>query len=263
MTMLLQITDMHILRDYDAAFLGVATEHYFHSVLELALSQHPSSDLILLSGDLSQDPCSAGYKRILQRITATQIPCVCLPGNHDDYELMQQVFNTSLVSCRKQLLLSNWQLISLNSQIPGSPKGQLSPQELQFLEACLVARPHHHALIAVHHHCVATQSAWLDTMIIENQQDLWSLIARYPQVKVITTGHIHQEVDCIVNNVRVLGTPSTCFQFKPKSDEFSLDDSCSPGYRVITLKDDGTIDTRVTRIPEVLQGLQMDSQGYG
>lgn len=262
MTTLLQITDMHILRGLGDKFLGISTEYYFHAVLDMALAQHQPIDLILLTGDLCQDPCFASYQRILKRITATKIPCVCLPGNHDDFELMQQVFNSDLMSCRKQRLLANWQLISLNSQIPGSPKGMLADQELQFLEACLSARPTHHALIAVHHHCIPSESEWLDTMLLNNADTLWSVVGQYPQVKAITTGHIHQIVDAEVRGVRVLGTPSTCFQFKPLSKDFCLD-SCSPGYRLITLDEQGTLSTEVFRIAESLEGLQIDNtDGY-
>ena len=138
-------------------------------------------------------------------------------------ELMQQIFNTGLVSCRKQIFLENWQLICLNSQIPGAPGGRLSKQELLFLEDCLIGNPNHHALIAVHHHCLETKSAWMDTMMIENSQELWAIIKQYPQTKAITTGHIHQVMDITIGAVRVLGTPSTCFQFTPESKTFSLD----------------------------------------
>jgi hypothetical protein len=125
--------------------------------------------------------------------------------------------------------MENWQLICLNSQIPDSPGGRLSKQELVFLEECLAGNPNHLALIAVHHHCLETNSAWMDTMIIENSEELWAIIQHYPHTKAVTTGHIHQVMDVIIGSVRVLGTPSTCFQFKPESKTFSLDDT-APGY---------------------------------
>jgi len=258
---LLQITDLHILPGFDEALLGINTEHYFHAVLELAFAEHHHFDLILVTGDLAQDPCTASYQRILNSLEATNTPCICLPGNHDDYELMQQIFNTSRVSCRKQILLENWQLICLNSQIPGAPEGRLSKQELLFLEDCLVSNPNHHALIAVHHHCLETKSPWMDTMMIENSEELLATVNKYPQTKAITTGHIHQAMDITIGSLRILGTPSTCFQFKPESTALSLDTS-SPGYRLIKLYADGRIESGITRISEPLIGLETDTQGY-
>jgi Icc protein len=260
-TSILQITDLHILPGPDETLLGIDTEHYFHAILEHAFANNQHFDIILVTGDLAQDPCPASYLRILNSLEAYNTPCICLPGNHDDYELMQQIFNASRVSCRKQVMMENWQLICLNSQIPGDPGGWLSKQELLFLEDCLLSNPNHHALIAVHHHCLETKSPWMDTMMIENSRELWTIINKHPQAKAITTGHIHQVMDISTASVRVLGTPSTCFQFKPESKTFSVEDT-APGYRLIKLYADGRLESDIIRLPGQLSGLQIDTQGY-
>ena len=258
---ILQLTDLHILPNPGDKLLGIDTEYYFHAVLEHAFAALPHFDLLLLTGDLAQHPCLSSYLRILKRLAAFNIPCICLPGNHDDYALMQQVLNTARVNCNKQVLLDNWQLISLNSQIPGAPEGRLSHEELLFLEKCLTAYPNHHALIAVHHHCRPTNSAWMDTLMIENNAELFSLIGKHPNVKAITCGHIHQTMDMTTDSVRIMGTPSTCFQFKPGSTVFSVDDS-APGYRIIQLYPGGRIESEIQRLPGQLTGLQTDRHGY-
>ena len=276
---ILQLSDLHILAAPEDKMLGINTEHYFHACLELAVRPgsrqavagnlprssfekgEAGGDLILLTGDLAQDPCYASYRRILTSLEAYQIPCICLPGNHDDYELMQQVFNTDRINCRKQVLLDNWQLISLNSQIPGEPGGRLSDEELAFLENCLTVNPDRHALIAVHHHCLETKSPWMDTMIIENSRELLAIAGKYSQVKAITTGHIHQVMDIKTASFRVLGAPSTCFQFTPETSEFSVNDT-APGYRLIELYADGRIESEVIRLSEPLTELQANAHGY-
>jgi Icc protein len=258
---ILQLSDLHILATPEDKLLGINTEHYFHACIEQAFAAKPHFDLILLTGDLAQDPCLASYRRILNTVEAYKTPCICLPGNHDDYELMQQVFNTDRVNCRKQVFLGNWQVISLNSQIPGKPGGRLSNEELVFLENCLCEKPNYHALIAVHHHCLETKSPWMDSMIIENSQELLATVDKYPQVKVITNGHIHQVMDEKTSTLRVLGAPSTCFQFTPGSTEFRVNNA-APGYRLIDLYADGRVESEVIRLPESLDGLQTDNQGY-
>jgi 3',5'-cyclic-AMP phosphodiesterase len=174
---------------------------------------------------------------------------------------MQQVFNTDSINCRKQILFNNWQLISLNSQIIGATGGYLSHEELVFLDECLAKYPKHYALLALHHHCLETQSIWMDTMIVANRQQLFATISSYPQVKAIVHGHIHQTLEAKVGTVQLWGTPSTCFQFKPKAKEFDLDDT-SPGYRIIRLYDDGQIESEVIRLAEPLAGLQIHTHGY-
>ena len=258
---ILQITDLHIQPNLEDHFLGIITEDYFHRVIDLAFSKEQPIDLILLTGDLAQDPCPASYQRILNRLNAMNTPGIFLPGNHDDFTLMQQVFNTPKMTCQKQSVFENWQLICLNSQIEGAPGGRLLKEELQFLEDCLTNKPYHHALIAVHHHCIATKSTWLDTMQIENSTELLKILKSYPMVKAITTGHIHQEKDDTYQSIRVFGSPSTCFQFTPNSHHFSLDNTM-PGYRLIKLYEKGQIESEVTRLPGILTELQIESRGY-
>ncbi|MCX7097628.1 MAG: 3',5'-cyclic-AMP phosphodiesterase [Methylococcales bacterium] len=258
---LLQLTDLHIMPGLDDTFLGINTEVYFQAVLAQAFAEHGQFDLIIVTGDLTQEPCAASYQRIQQILNAFPTPSICLPGNHDDFGLMQQVLNAGQVSCRRQMVFEHWQLVCLNSQIPGAPGGRLAEQELMFLEECLRDLPDHKALVAVHHHCVPTQSAWLDTMLIENSPELLAMCAKYPQIKVITNGHIHQVMDVMQGDTRILGTPSTCFQFTPESASFSLDTS-SPGYRWLNLYADGRVDTGVSRLPGSLSGLEMATRSY-
>ncbi|NOT11681.1 MAG: 3',5'-cyclic-AMP phosphodiesterase [Methylococcaceae bacterium] len=258
---LLQITDMHILPRPEDTLLGINTNYYFNAVLAAAFAERPHYDLILLTGDLAQEPCPASYQQILNSLLPYQTHCVCLPGNHDDYSLMQQVLNTDQISCNKQVFIGNWQLICLNSQIPGSPGGRLANEELIFLEQCLTDNPDVPTLIAFHHHCLETNSTWMDTMTITNSQAFFSIIKNYSQIKAITTGHIHQVMDTTINTIRVFGTPSTCFQFKPKSRDFGLD-TIGPGYRTLDLYNDGRIESTVIRLQEPLKGLQLNSQGY-
>lgn len=266
---ILQLSDLHILAASENTMLGINTEHYFHACLEQAVrpgsrqadSEKQQFDLIMLTGDLAQDPSPASYRRILTALEACQTPCICLPGNHDDYDLMQQVFNTDSINCRKQVLIDNWQLISLNSQIPGEPGGRLSNEELDFLESCLNGNPDRFALIAVHHHCWESKSSWMDTMIIENSRELLAIADKYPLVKAIINGHIHQVMDIKTGSYRILGTPSTCFQFTPESTEFSVTDQ-APGYRLIDLYADGRVESEVVRLPEPLAELQPNAHGY-
>lgn len=258
---ILQLSDLHILAASEDTMLGINTEHYFHACLEQAFAANQHFDLVLLTGDLAQEPCQASYRRILTSLEAYKTPCICLPGNHDDYELMQQVFNADSINCSKQVLLDNWQVISLNSQIPGDPGGRLSNEELEFLESCLSGNPGRHALIAVHHHCLESKSSWMDTMIIENSRELLAIVDKYPQVKAIITGHVHQVMDIKTASLRVLGVPSTCFQFTPGSTEFSVNDT-APGYRLIELYADGRVESEVVRLPEPLAELQSNTHGY-
>jgi len=254
---ILQITDLHIMASAGDKLMGIDTEYYFKRVLNQAFNTYQSFDLVLLTGDLAQEPCQASYSRLNGYLQQLGVPCICLPGNHDDFLIMEQVLNQGSVSCQKQALLGNWQIICLNSQIPDSADGILAPQELEFLENCLITHPEHFALIALHHHCLPTMSFWMDNMMIKNSSRFLHVAGLYPQVKIITCGHIHQILDEQYGNIKVFGSPSTCFQFTPLSTNFSLD-TTAPGYRIISLNPDGSSTSKVIRLPIELTEIELN-----
>lgn len=258
---LLHISDTHIMVTPEDTLLGVKTAYYFGRVLECAAASSRQFDLCLVTGDLAQDPYRESYQYLLSALQNYYVPSVCLPGNHDDFGIMQEILSTEKVNCRKRTVLGNWQIINLNSQILDSSDGYLEPEELTYLENSLTENPELFTLIAVHHNFVPCGSGWIDVMMIKNAEEFKALINRFPQVKVVINGHIHQAMDIEIDEVKILSTPSTCFQFKPQTESFSLDD-LSPGYRWIDLYPDGSIETEVMRITEKLLDLDTSTQGY-
>lgn len=257
----LQLSDTHLLRESHQEMLGINTEKYFLKVMEHAFAQNRHYDLMLITGDLTQNPCEGSYERLLGYLKPLALPVICLPGNHDNLALMQSILNTDNISCEQQHFYASWQIICLNSQIPKDPGGRLEQSELTLLEKCLKENPEYPTLIAVHHHCTPTHSEWMDTMMISNSHDFIDLLLRYPQAKVVITGHIHQCLSAQVQHLQILGTPSTCFQFTPKSFNFGMDRT-APGYRELLLYPDGHFETRIHRLEEELDELNLEVPGY-
>ncbi|NDD74258.1 MAG: phosphodiesterase, partial [Gammaproteobacteria bacterium] len=102
-----------------------------------------------------------------------------------------------------------------------------------------------HALVVLHHHPVPMQSAWLDTIGLDNAAEFFAVLERRrARVRGVLWGHVHQEFDAERKGIRLLGTPSTCVQFAPQCDEFALD-TRPPAFRTLTLHENGRIDSRV------------------
>ncbi len=257
----LQLTDTHFLAEAHQDMLGIDTEKYFLNVLEQAFANDQHYDVIILTGDLAQTPCIESYQRLRNHLLSLPLPVLCLPGNHDDFNLMQALLNTRNLSCAKQRVFKHWQIICLNSQIPQEQGGYLADSELALLKQALEEYPDHHALIAVHHHCLPTHSTWMDTMIIRNSAALLALLHEFPQAKVVISGHIHQTLTQQQDHLQFFGTPSTCFQFTPNSPLFSVDKT-APGYRTLFLYPNGTVTTTVSRLPLELHELKLDGKGY-
>lgn len=246
---LLQITDTHLFASEDDSLLSINTEHSFQAVVEAVMEDGYDFDAIISSGDICQDHSEGAYRKFAKGIACLKQPCFWLPGNHDEQSAMNSVLPSKQIAQENHVLLGeNWQMILLDSQVVGVPHGRLSESQLELLENKLKQFPDRHSLVLLHHHSIPAGSAWLDQHILKNSDEFWQVIDKYSTVKAVVCGHIHQELDKLVNQVRVLATPSTCVQFKPLCDDFELDD-LAPGWREIELHDDGSITTNVKRLP--------------
>jgi Icc protein len=244
---LLQLTDTHLFEDETLTSKGVATVQSFQAVLT-HLRTLPRPDLLLLTGDLSQDETAASYHRLYRAIAPLGIPTYWLPGNHDQPQIMQQILNQPPFSAENRIEAGEWVILLLNSVVPGEVHGELSSESLAWLKENLQTTGNRPVLIALHHPPLLTGSTWMDGINLHNSEIFQHLISQFPNVKLVLFGHIHQELDQEIDGVRYLATPSTCVQFQPNSDEFAIDGDRTPGFRQITLFPDGTFTTRVIRI---------------
>ncbi|MGR8931851.1 MAG: 3',5'-cyclic-AMP phosphodiesterase [Gammaproteobacteria bacterium] len=261
MPRILQITDLHVKPHASETMLGIDTEHFFQQTLAHAHDHHAPFDLILLTGDLCQDPNSESYQRICLHLKQYDTRCLCLPGNHDDFTLMKKHLAAGKIDCGRLLHLDSWLIIALNSQKPNSPVGNLADDELDFLEATLLRNSASPTLIALHHHCMPSGSPWLDTMQVQNSKAFLEIIRNFPQVKAVTFGHIHQAFFSQIDQIAIFGTPSSCFQFTPNSNEFTIDDT-PPGYRVFQLLDNGELQSACYRLPIIMNQLDRSARAY-
>ena len=143
----------------------------------------------------------------------------------------------------------------------GAVGGCLSVAELERLETQLSNTPEGYVLIAMHHPPATLGSAWIDAFGLDNPADFYAVIDRYPQVRAVCCGHVHQAFVARRRGVMIVTSPSTCFQFKPGSETFALDEAM-PGVRTLTLHADGQFDTRVQRVAGQDLGLDASAAGY-
>ena len=221
---------------------GVETDSSLRNVLDAAFADGTHYSLILATGDLVQDDAS-GYLRFKSILGNSRMPVLCIPGNHDEPDVMRRSLSVEPFQYCGTRRLHTWQIIMLDSYDPGHVGGRLSENELARLDAALAGSPSH-ALVCLHHHPVPTGSRWLDGIGLANTAEFWSVLDAHRHVRGVVWGHVHQAYDGERNGMRLLGTPSTCAQFLPHSDRYALD-SRPPAYRRIDLLDDGRIHSEI------------------
>ncbi len=255
-----QITDSHLGERVGKRLLNLDTDSSLAAVLDLVRAQQSRIDVVLATGDLSDQGSPSAYRRFLHATRDLGAHARWLPGNHDDATAMRKTLGGD-ARMQRNLLLGNWQIIMLDTAVPGAVGGYLDEVELSALRNCLRAAPQHHALICLHHHVLPVGCAWLDTQLVANAAYFWSIVDEFPQVRAVLSGHVHQHSETRRNDVRVLTSPSTCVQFAPQSADFRIDAE-APGYRWFNLHDDGHIDTGVERTVALDFEVDLSATGY-
>jgi Icc protein len=244
---IVQVTDCHILADADGRLRGVNTRRSFEAVLSAALENCGRPDLLLATGDLSEDGSPEAYRYLSAQFEAAGIPTFWLPGNHDDNAVMCAWLTGGPIRDARLVLTGDWLILLLDSTLADRVEGRVSPAQLDFMDGALRRHAERHALICLHHQAVATGSEWIDAKGLENASEFRERLSRHDNVRTVLWGHVHQEARHSSDGIEWMSTPSTCVQFRPGSREFALGDE-DPGYRHLVLDPDGGVDTRVHRV---------------
>ena len=257
----IQISDCHLGPLESEALLGLNTDESLHDVLALITAKESHFDYLVCTGDIASAGHESCYRRfvsIVRQYFAN--PLAWLPGNHDSTEIMGNV-ELPYVPEARVIELGDWLILLLDSVVPFKVHGNFEQAELNYLESMLIANPNKHVMVMLHHQPVLVGSKWIDQYILRNADDFFAVIDRFPSVKAVVWGHVHQDFNSQRNGVKLIATPSTCVQFKPLCDEFTVD-TLMPGYRWFDLHDDGTLATGIERVTGKQYVIDYKSAGY-
>lgn len=241
---ILHVTDPHLFADAEGSLRGTVTQATLAAVLADIDRQGWPADLVAMTGDLIQDDSAAAYDRFVDIMRPLGLPIHCIPGNHDVREIMREKLAGEPFSYCDAVEINNWLITGIDSCLDGDAGGRVSNDELERLASQLRSTAAAHVAVLLHHPPLPMNSKWLDTVGLHNATGFLDLITAAGNVRTAIFGHVHQQFDEMYESVRIIGTPSSCAQFLPGSDDFALDDK-PPAYRRIILNEDGTIDSEL------------------
>lgn len=245
---IVQITDLHITTTPKKTPIEENPRESLERVLQAIQNLTPYPDVLIASGDLADDGAPESYQILRDLLLKLDLPVHCAQGNHDLPENLERVLVDHPISNLGEFDYGNWQLLLLDSCVPEESYGNVAPSELNRISEALTQKPDHNTLIVLHHSPIAVCSA--RGCNLENAQELLSLLQSHPKVRGVAWGHIHQEYDAIQENLRLMGTPSTCSYFEHSHSDGSFEvthskDTDRIGFRLMELYPDGTIQTEV------------------
>ncbi|WP_026286791.1 3',5'-cyclic-AMP phosphodiesterase [Gilvimarinus chinensis] len=258
---LIQITDTHLGSADGETLLGLNTDQSLADVLALIAREQQEPAAVVCTGDIASEPDADCYGRFLDTLQRNfTCPLGWLPGNHDLAEVMLKVEHAAQPAHRT-MRVGGWLLVLLDSSVPGYVHGALSESEMTFLRDTLNEHSDIPTLIMLHHQPVPVGSEWIDQYLVRNHADFFAALAHHEQVKAISWGHVHQNFERLADERLLLATPSTCVQFKPGCDDFTVDTQM-PGYRWFDLYPDGRLETGVSRVTDKSYVIDYKSAGY-
>jgi 3',5'-cyclic AMP phosphodiesterase CpdA len=212
-----QITDTHIKRKGKLVHHMVNTARYLRRAVEQINGLRPRPDVVIATGDLTDEGKAKEYKRLRKLLAPLEIPMLAIPGNHDDRERFREAFADGdylpehgpvhYVAERYPV-----RLIAVDTTVPGQSGGSVSSDELAWLEARLREEPDRPTLIFMHHPPFRTGIKLMDGNGFGNADALGALVARYPCIERITCGHIHRSMQVRWRGTIACTAPSTAHQ---------------------------------------------------
>jgi Icc protein len=242
----IQISDCHVSADPDALYRGQSADANFQKIVSLALRWNP--ELVLLSGDVSEDGSQESYERTSVLLAKSGVPVLALPGNHDNLEVMSRFFPVGSWDGPYVTEVKNWRLVLLDSSEPGRISGCFSASVLEQIHTSLQDEGRGHVLVALHHHPVPVGSPWIDRYMLESPERFFEVIDRSPRVRCISWGHVHHDFQVQRNGVTLLGAPSTVANSIPGAQCFTLD-PVGPACRWLELSARGEVNTGLLYLP--------------
>lgn len=242
----LQITDCHLVAAGEK-LLEIDTQATLEAVLEHSTATR-QPDAIIASGDLCHSATAPIYQRFLETVKRySDAPLVCLPGNHDVLAQMQ-----AAALPMRPLELGDWSVLWLDSHVDDVVESSVTDDDRAYIRDCLGRAAGKHILLATHHPMMEVACPWLDKDGIQQAGDLLDWIRTQADscrcsLRAVVFGHAHQEAAGMHKGIPLLCTPSTCFQFGPKTAHFSVVNT-PPGYRWLSLYDDGSLSSAVFRV---------------
>ena len=201
-------------------------------------------DLVLLTGDVSEDASASSYARVAVRLGTLGAPVLALPGNHDDPEVMKQHFPLGPWDGPGVFELDPWLIMGLDSTSTGKISGVFSQHDLERFDASMRGSNSEHILVALHHQPVPVNSPWIDRYALEEPERFLAYLDREKRVRCVAWGHVHHAFSSDRNGVSFLGAPSSVANSLPEKRKFTLD-LAGPSCRWMELGDDGAVKTGV------------------
>ncbi|MEQ9888720.1 phosphodiesterase [Pectobacterium zantedeschiae] len=193
---LIQLSDLHLTAQ-GGNLHGRDPELQLKAAIADINAYHRDADLVVISGDLSDDGSAASYAFLASTLAELQVPWCVTMGNHDDREMFLVQFPTLVDEngfVQSVTAVGDDRVILLDSLHAGEVAGTLCSVRLAWLEQQLQAAEGKNVFLFLHHPPVSIGLPALDSVRLapEAADALYQVCHRVGNVRHISAGHVHR-----------------------------------------------------------------------
>jgi Icc protein len=173
------------------------------------------------------------------------LPIYYVVGNHDHAASVQRVLMgraTATVPLHYETDIKGVQLVVVDSNGPATiPAGNITAEQLVWLEEICTRADDRPLLIATHHNVVPYGIPWLDGFMRTNNGEAFHdiVLQAKHRLRGVFHGHIHQCIDVVRDGVLYSAAASPWCQFSgyptPDNTDITEDRTALPGFSVVSL----------------------------
>jgi Icc protein len=232
----LQLSDTHLTRTPGDEVQGADPTRRLLTVLDRWRRTGWSADLVLLTGDNTDDGSVDAYRRLHEALVPLGAPILAVAGNHDDRATQETVFGAATTA-----EVGRWRIVGLTSAVPGQVHGTIDATAVARQLDGLDDRP---TVVAIHH--PPRSRSTHEWFRLDGGDELLAVLGARPHVRMLVSGHLH-DVFALAGpgSLALLGAPSALVAIGHDGDRFEIGVDAPAGARALHLADDGTFTTTV------------------
>ncbi|MCX7522941.1 metallophosphoesterase [Microbacterium sp. STN6] len=202
---ILHLSDTHLFGDDTLHYGMVDTAAALGRVLARA-SEIEGVDVVVLSGDLSDDGSAASYEKLRELVepwaAAHGASVVYAMGNHD----LRAGFEAVLGDRVGVTTVRGVRVVRLDSSVPAYGYGEIEASQLEWLRRELATPAQRGTVVVVHHPPTAASSPLLRALELQRPEELLAACSA-GDVRLVLSGHYHHPLVATEAGLPVIVAP--------------------------------------------------------
>ncbi|MEF2975849.1 phosphodiesterase [Subtercola sp. YIM 133946] len=213
----LHFSDTHFVGGDNLLYDKVDAEGHLVEILAELQASGARPEAIIFTGDLADKGDPKAYEKLRAMVepaaAAMGAEVIWVMGNHDNRAAFRAGLLDQLPSMKpvdRVYDINGLRVITLDSTVPGSHYGEVTPEQLDWLAEELSTSAPHGTILAMHHPPVPSV---LDLAVMVELRDQASLaeVIQGSDVRSIIAGHLHYSSTAMFAGVPVSVASATCY----------------------------------------------------